>query len=81
MREIAGVPMGSYIEWMASCWLVSLLGCPAVSVPFGRTEDDLPVGLQLVGPSVGGLARRPGAPPVRLRVRAGRRAPRRFPPR
>lgn len=53
VREIAGVRMHSYIEWMESCSLVSLLGVPAISVPFGRTPDDLPVGLQIVGRATG----------------------------
>ena len=47
--EIAGVPMESYTDWMASCAWVSLLGCPAISVPAGRTPEGLPVGLQIVG--------------------------------
>ena len=47
--EIAGVPMNTYTEWMASCAWVSLLGCPAVSVPGGATPEGLPVGLQVVG--------------------------------
>ena len=53
VREIAGVPMGSYLEWMESCSLLSLLGVPAISVPFGRTPDDLPVGLQIAGRATG----------------------------
>ena len=47
--EIAGVPMRTYTDWMASCAWVSLLGCPAVSVPVGETPEGLPVGLQIVG--------------------------------
>ena len=47
--EIAGVPMRTYTDWMSSCAWVSLLGCPAVSVPAGETPEGLPVGLQLVG--------------------------------
>ena len=47
--EIAGVPMRTYTDWMASCAWVSLLGCPAVSVPAGTTPEGLPVGLQIVG--------------------------------
>ncbi len=47
--EIAGVPMKTYTDWMASCAWVSLLGCPAVSVPAGTTPEGLPVGLQIVG--------------------------------
>ena len=38
---------------MGSCSLLSLLGVPAISVPFGRTADDLPVELQIVGRATG----------------------------
>jgi amidase len=48
-REVAGVPMGSYIEWFRSCSRVTVTGHPAMSVPAGFTDDGLPVGLQLVG--------------------------------
>ncbi len=33
--EIAGVEMRSYIDWMRSCWLISAVGLPAISVPCG----------------------------------------------
>ncbi len=46
---IADVPMGSYIEWMKSCYLVSATGLPALSVPAGFSRGGLPVGLQLIG--------------------------------
>jgi amidase len=49
VREIAGVPMRSYLEWMRSCSRISVTAHPAVSVPGGFTPDGLPVGLQLVG--------------------------------
>jgi len=49
VREIAGVEMGSYIEWMRSCSRISVTAHPAISVPAGFTPDGLPVGLQLVG--------------------------------
>jgi amidase len=49
VREIAGIPMGTYIDWMRSCSDITLTGCPAISVPAGFTADGLPVGLQLVG--------------------------------
>ena len=34
-REIEGVPMPDYVEWMRSCWAVSLLDAPALAVPSG----------------------------------------------
>ena len=46
--EVAGVPMGSYIEWMRSNSRISATCCPAVSIPVGFSAAGLPVGLQLV---------------------------------
>jgi amidase len=48
-REIAGVPMGSYLEWFRSCSRITVTAHPAIAVPAGFTPDGLPVGLQLVG--------------------------------
>jgi len=49
VHEIGGVPQRTYLDWMASCYLISMTGLPAVSVPAGFTPAGLPVGLQLVG--------------------------------
>ena len=49
VTEIEGVRMNSYIEWMKSCYLISILENPAISVPCGYTPEGLPVGLQIVG--------------------------------
>lgn len=49
VREIEGVPMRTYIDWMATCYAISCTGLPAISVPCGFTEDGLPIGLQIVG--------------------------------
>ena len=46
---IAGVPMPSYIDWMRSCWYVTVMASPAISVPAGFTQAGLPIGLQIVG--------------------------------
>ena len=45
---IAGVPMTSYIDWMKSCYYISIVGNPAISVPCGFTADGLPIGLHIV---------------------------------
>jgi amidase len=51
VREIDGVAMATYIDWMKSCYFVSVAGNPAISVPCGFTPEGLPVGLQIVGRS------------------------------
>jgi amidase len=48
--EINGVEQQTYLDWMRSAYLITVTGCPAISVPAGFTPDGLPVGLQLVGP-------------------------------
>lgn len=50
VREIDGVPMHSYIEWMRSCSRVTVTGCPALSLPAGFSAGGLPIGVQLVAP-------------------------------
>ena len=49
VKEINGVTMGTYIDWMATCYAITLTGLPAISVPCGFTPDGLPIGLQIVG--------------------------------
>ena len=49
VTEIDGVAMETYIDWMKSCYYISLVGNPAISVPCGFTPEGLPVGLQIVG--------------------------------
>ncbi len=48
-REIAGVRMENYLDWMKSCYYVTITSHPAISVPAGFTGDGLPVGVQIVG--------------------------------
>ena len=47
--EIAGEKLSSYIDWMFLTFVISLTGCPAISIPCGFTTTGLPVGLQLIG--------------------------------
>ncbi len=47
--EINGTHFDSYIDWMKTCWYISLVGNPAISVPAGFTPGGLPIGLQIAG--------------------------------
>jgi amidase len=49
VTEINGVKMETYIDWMKSCYYISVTGHPAISVPCGFTPEGLPVGVQIVG--------------------------------
>ena len=51
IREIDGVKLATYIDWMKSAYFITMTSHPAISVPAAFTADDppLPVGLQIVG--------------------------------
>lgn len=52
-ETIAGKPMSTYIDWVASTFVFSLTGLPVASVPCGLDAARLPVGLQIIAPPLG----------------------------
>ncbi len=47
--QIGDTKMETYIDWMKSCYYISMTAAPAASVPCGFTRAGLPVGIQIVG--------------------------------
>lgn len=53
VREVNGVPMSGYMDWLRFAFLATVAGLPAISVPLGRNDRGLPVAIQLIGPPRG----------------------------
>ena len=49
VTAINGVEMDTYIDWMKSCYFITVASHPAISVPSGFTAKGLPVGVEIVG--------------------------------
>ena len=49
VTEINGEQMTTYVDWMKSCYWISVTGQPALSVPCGFSANGLPVGIQIIG--------------------------------
>jgi amidase len=75
VRAINAVPMRTYVDWMASCYAITCLRAPAISVPCGFSHDGLPVGLQIVGRPGADLAVLELARAFEQATRVGRRRP------
>ena len=48
VAECAGHSFDNYVEWLAIVYAITLVCCPALSLPCGFTMSGLPVGLQMV---------------------------------
>ena len=48
-----GVEFETYVDWLLIVAVATLCACPAISIPCGFTTNDMPVGLQIIGPNRG----------------------------
>jgi amidase len=47
--RINDVELDTYLDWMRSCYYITVTGAPAISVPCGFAGGGLPVGIQIIG--------------------------------
>ena len=53
VAECAGKKFDNYVEWLGIVYAITLVCCPALSLPCGFTASGLPIGLQVVAPPRG----------------------------
>jgi amidase len=53
VAECAGTKFDNYVQWLGIVYAITLVCCPALSMPCGFTATGLPVGLQVVAPPRG----------------------------
>ncbi len=53
VREVGGVKLEGYMDWLRPAFLATTTGLPAMSVPVGLGPGHIPVGIQLIGPPRG----------------------------
>jgi len=50
VASCAGTTFANYLDWLAIAYAITMVCCPALSLPCGFTAEGLPVGLQIAGP-------------------------------
>ena len=53
VTECNGHKFETYVDWLTIVSAITLAACPAISIPAGFTRENLPVGIQIVGPPRG----------------------------
>ncbi|MEP6826918.1 MAG: amidase family protein [Aestuariivirga sp.] len=48
-----GVEFETYVDWLLIVAVATMCACPAISIPCGFTETQMPVGLQIIAPNRG----------------------------
>jgi amidase len=48
-RQINGVALDNYVEWLKLAALITMTACPSLAIPAGFAQDGRPVGIQIVG--------------------------------
>ncbi|HVZ00865.1 MAG TPA: amidase family protein [Dongiaceae bacterium] len=48
-RQINGVALDNYVEWLKLAALVTMTSCPSLALPAGFAADGRPVGIQVMG--------------------------------
>jgi amidase len=49
VTECDGTMFSNYLDWLAIAYAITMVCCPALSLPCGFTAEGLPVGLQIAG--------------------------------
>ena len=49
VKEIDGIKLDHYMDWLGFSFLATVTGLPAISIPIGFNADGLPHGIQLIG--------------------------------
>jgi amidase len=48
-REINGIALDNYVEWLKLAALITMTSCPSLAMPAGFSADGRPIGIQVVG--------------------------------